>query len=284
MSWQRLGAVDPARLAGARIQAHWAAQVLSAAGETLLPHVPDTSHTAMSWDAARAALVGREIPGPAPCRFALRVADLTLLLRDPGGGTLDAFALAGRTLQEGYAWLARAVGARLGSPLDGPLSRASWDLPAHPVADGRPFAAAPAETTELARWFANAALALGRLASATAGASPVRCWPHHFDLATLVVLRPGSDSEDAHTIGVGFSPGDAYYAEPYWYVTPYPHAEEPELPALAGGGAWHTQDFLGAVLPGSRLVSAGGADAQERRTREFLDSAVRACRALVAAA
>ena len=60
MEWQRLGAVAPAHLGAARVQAHWGAQVLAAAGETLLPHVPDTSHTAMTWDPAREALHYRE--------------------------------------------------------------------------------------------------------------------------------------------------------------------------------------------------------------------------------
>src|SRR5215510_13822465 len=41
MDWQKLGGVAPANLIAAREQAHWAAQVLSAAGETFLAHEPD---------------------------------------------------------------------------------------------------------------------------------------------------------------------------------------------------------------------------------------------------
>ena len=65
MPWHRLGAIAPTDLVPARQHAHFAAQVIAAAGETFLPHVPDTSHTAMVWDPAHAALAGRELPGAA---------------------------------------------------------------------------------------------------------------------------------------------------------------------------------------------------------------------------
>ena len=41
-------------------------------------------------------------------------------------------------------------------------------------------------------------------------------------------------------IGVGLSPGDTYYAEPYWYVSPYPYPGLEDLPVLDGSGFWHT--------------------------------------------
>ena len=70
-------------------------------------------------------------------------------------------------------------------------------------------------------------------------------------------------------------PGDVYYAEPYFYVNMYAVAErDAPTRALAGGGAWHTHEWIGAVLPGSRLerdrISASSA------TR-FFASAIAAC-------
>jgi hypothetical protein len=47
---------------------------------------------------------------------------------------------------------------------------------------------------------------------------------------------------------------------------------------LWGEGRWHTNEWVGAVLTGSRL---GPASSQERQVREFIDSAVAACRALL---
>jgi hypothetical protein len=52
--------------------------------------------------------------------------------------------------------------------------------------------------------------------------------------------------------------------------------------AIAGNGIWHTHEWIGAVLPGSRLA-AGSADAQAGQITGFLDSATTACRSLLGA-
>ena len=86
---------------------------------------------------------------------------------------------------------------------------------------------------------------------ARAVAAPtVRCWPHHFDLATLFALEAG-DPETARSVGVGLSPGDGSYAEPYFYCTPWPAPEN--LPEPPGPLHWHTQGFTSLVCPASRV-------------------------------
>ena len=57
------------------------------------------------------------------------------------------------------------------------------------------------------------------------------CWPHHFDIATLVKLEDGQPA-NARSIGVGVSPGDEYYAQPYVYVSPWPRFDAGKLPDL----------------------------------------------------
>ena len=80
------------------------------------------------------------------------------------------------------------------------------------------------------------------------------------------------------TVGVGMEPGDVYYAEPYFYVnmSPSPSREAPR-PALDGGGAWHTHEWIGAVLPASRIVDDRPAAADARRSSQ---SAIAACTAM----
>jgi hypothetical protein len=63
MSWQALGAIEPAALSESRCQAHQAVQIIAAAGETLLPHSADTSHTALTWSETLGGLAGHPIPG-----------------------------------------------------------------------------------------------------------------------------------------------------------------------------------------------------------------------------
>jgi hypothetical protein len=278
MDWQRLGAVAPARLGAARIQAHWAAQVISAAGETYLPHVPDTSHTAMTWDPAREALVGREIPGAG--RVGLRVADLSLLLLAGEGAPAAQTPLAVRTLAEAYAWTSAAVAARTRAR-EVALVHPGYELSRDPLGSGGRFALDPG-LPELARWYANAAQALARIARETPGAGEVLCWPHHFDIASLIALETDRDGEALRTLGVGLSPGDAFVEEPYWYVSHFPETQRRELPKLAAG-EWFRDGFTGALLRGSELVAAGDARAQAARLEAYLGSALPASRALAQA-
>ena len=84
-------------------------------------------------------------------------------------------------------------------------------------------------------WYSTAHNALTGLIDLTdhssmkmTGAPVVRCWPHHFDMATLFNL--GED----RSIGVGFSPGDESYDEPYFYCTPWPPPDQTGMTVI-----WH---------------------------------------------
>lgn len=278
MVWQRLGETAPSLLSPARVQAHRAVQVVAAVGETFLPHVPDTSHSAMTWSAAHAALLGREIPGDTTLRVALRVADLALLLLDDRDAPLAEGPLEGRTLREAYAWTRAALETHSRGRLGRPLLPPGFELEAEPLDPDAPLRADDA-LPELARWYANAASALARFADETPDAGEVLCWPHHFDIASLVVLESDPTGEVLRSVGVGLSPGDGFIGEPYWYVNHGPETDRRELPLLAEG-EWFRDGWTGAVLRSDRLVAAGDAGDQEARLRAFLASAVKASRAL----
>jgi hypothetical protein len=226
----------------ARVQLHWAAQVLAAAADGYVAPAPDDSHTAMAWQAG--VLVGKAGVALDVAAFMLAIGDAT-------------FPLDGKTLADAMAWtdgrLAGVVALR-------GLHARNYDMPARD--NNAPFTRAPIADglAELARYYSNAAELLAPHASCSV-------WPHHFDLGGVIAL--GGDRE----IAIGLSPGDASYAEPYLYVTPYPIATGATLPPLVAGGQWSTA-FSGAVLV--NLVLAGEAGA-----RQFLDAAIGASRALV---
>jgi hypothetical protein len=277
MAWQRLGDPAPARLGGARVQAHWAAQVISAAGETWVTHTPDTGHTAMTWDARTGALAGRWLAEHAACRVTLRVAELALAL-ESRDGVVAALPLAGRTLREAYAWTSDAVKAHTRGALARALVHPDYELDPHPLAESGRFERDPA-LPELARWYANGAEVLARFQRETRGAGEVLCWPHHFDIASLLALETDREGELVRSIGVGLSPGDGFVAEPYWYVNHGPETQRDELPPLAAG-EWFRDGWTGAVLRAGALVAAGDAAAQQRMLEAYLASAVRASREL----
>jgi hypothetical protein len=102
----------------------------------------------------------------------------------------------------------------------------------------------------------------------------VRVWSHHFDLDTVIVL--GGEA----TIGLGLSPGDEFYAEPYLYVLPSSWPEGKEAPGLGAPAEWRTENWTGAVLRGSEIVKLA-AGAQSAVAERFFRSTAASLRPIV---
>src|SRR6266851_1079657 len=147
---------------------------------------------------------------------------------------------------------------------------------AHAISQGAAYGPAGLSDAldELAAWFANAALLIGSIQRQMIGrklaASPARCWPHHFDLATLTTL-PAPSPDATRYVGAGLSPGDEYYDEPYFYVSVYPEPDPAALPSLPTLGHWHLRDFMAAVATAHKIVAAKN---QQAETDDFLRAAV----------
>lgn len=280
-SWQQLGSIAPNDLVDARLRLHWAAQPVAALSTSLNPAEDDDSHTNLGWLTKHGgALAGRPVAGPRPHAAALRLADATVLQLDADQEVMSELPLDGQTAAYALQWLSEEYEVVTGQAPPAELRWSDYDMPKHPNGDGAPFALDGPRFAEISRWFGNAAAVLDAVAAGEAGASEVRCWPHHFDIATLITVS--GSGESAKTIGVGLSPGDeSTHPEPYWYVNLWPHppadAALPELPA----GGWHREGWTGAVLTGSDVVAAGDGAAQLRRTEAFLDAAIAACRGLL---
>ena len=281
--WQPLGALAPRTLTTARLDCHYCVQIASAVGVSLLAAAPDDSHSNLAWRRDLEAFVGRPAAEVKPFQAALRVRDLALLLLDGNGTPVADFSLPGQTLAAGYEWINSTVASHLEQPASKTISPRPLALPSHGLATGGVIAAPADALEELARWYANADALISELTADNPHASEVRCWPHHFDIASLISLDPGADPETSRSIGVGMSPGDDSYDEPYFYVNPWPAPPQGSaLPALASGGHWHTEGWTGAALPAGDLI-AGAADprAQASRAKEFVESAMAASRKLL---
>ena len=149
-----------------------------------------------------------------------------------------------------------------------------YEIPRHDVAIGEAFDGSDKpHLEELERWMANGASMLSSIARPIQHAGEVQCSPNHFDISMRM------QATHDRTIRVGLELGDDYYDEPFLYVsmTPQPASAQARSRPLWGRGTWHTLEWVGAVLPGSRLK---GASKQERQVREFIDSAVSASRGL----
>ena len=272
-NWLPLQAVDQRRLSEARLQAHYALQWLARVARGYIPPQPDDNHTNLGWDAGMGGLTTHPLRDGA--RLGLRLIDLTLIWHAGAGSQPSLFPLSGSTDAQARKRLSEHLAARGldAQALDAPVP---YVMPMHTIAKGAPYGAVglTGALAELAAWFNNAAGSLGfiydRMRERNWAASPVRCWPHHFDIATLTTL-PARAADAAASINAGLSPGDKYYDEPYFYVSIYPEPDPRMLPTLPTLGHWHERDFIAAVARAESIVAAGN---QQAATDHFLQAAI----------
>ena len=273
-SWQSVRPEDAGKLSDSRLQLQYAAMFGAAAGISYLDPRSDGSNATLEWVQSLGGLFSHLIPARTPFRIGARASSLALLIVGDDNRRIAEYKLHGRTITDATEWIRAQLKSLGADPARFTLHR-DFDIPRHDVAIGESFdASATDRFKELSKWFGNAASVLGSLVRRTRGARDVKCWPQHFDIATLIKVPSN------RTIGIGLEPGDTYYDEPYFYVnmTPQPLASRVSSRPLWGDGTWHTREWVGAVLPGSRL---GSASSQERQVREFLDSAISAARVLM---
>ncbi len=270
-TWEPLGNVAPNQLTEVRLESHHAAQWLARATRAYCTPVPDDSHTSLTWDRKSSALVTRALT-PA-LTLGLRLNPLSILAIHPKGN--QSLSLLSHTEKDVQIWItdilkeAQLDATKLNAP-------SPYTLPKHPLDSGLAHGLAKKEAfDELGRYFNNAAGLLETVRQAHPTASPVRCWPHHFDIATLVSLDT-KGGEEARSIGVGMSPGDDTYSEPYLYISPWPYPSQPNLPEVIAPAFWHRQGFTAVILKGSDLVSMA-IDSQPENTAQVLTHAITLC-------
>lgn len=239
------------QLAPARAIAHLATQHLTKAARANLEAMPDDSHSNLGWDSVLGAFLTHPLDG---WFVGLSLSPLRIFVSE-GNEIREDLHLNGVSDIEVGKWLdlrLTSQGLSAGSVIDLP-----YDLPEEVAAIHSYSEAEYKQALEaLAGWYKAAANALEKIVSGNAdikpGPSPVRCWPHHFDIATYVSLEDG-DPETARGIGVGLSPGDDGYNEPYFYINPWPHLDKDNLPAVVEPGHWHVEGYVGLIATANEL-------------------------------
>ncbi len=248
----------PKDLGRARAMGHKIIQFVTRAARANLPAEPDDSHSNIGWSSSLKSFLSQPFKGNGSATFiGASISPLSIgVFRD--AQIVAALPLENTTEGDAAAWLdteLQQLGLNPASSVTLP-----YELPKH-VADTRTFSsgADSAALSTLSAWFDLAHSLLSEFAVANAqlspGPSPVRCWPHHFDIATYVSLEAG-DFESAKAIGVGMSPGDENYDQPYFYINPWPHLDAAELPELPVPGHWHSEGFVGAIATADEILSS----------------------------
>lgn len=239
--------VQPTGLKPARMLCHDVCQWISKAARANLEAKSDDSHSNLGWDSNNSTLVSQVLNEDLQLQLGYRFNEPALLMLE-SGNIVDATNVNSR--ETVAAWVTeRLAGHSLKPVADIQLPHTLDD----PV-DYRDFDGLVDEIAVLGDWFSVAHDALAAttatLTDISPGPSPVHCWPHHFDIATLISFDSG-DPETARSIGLGMSPGDGSYSEPYLYCSPYPILEN--LPAAPAPLQWHTQGFTSSVCTATAL-------------------------------
>ena len=247
----------PVAISDARRVAHRAAQLLTSAARANLDAVPDDSHSNLNWDVNAHRFLSRPLTDriDASC-VGLSLSPLGLSIIADGRSTA-LLELNMVSFTEAAGWLDSQLAERhlkLASSVTVPYELSPET---EAVSAFRPERIG-SELSVLSAWFDLAQTVLSRFAQARSdldpGPSPVRCWPHHFDIATYVQLEEGG-FETARGIGVGMSPGDGSYDQPYFYVNPWPQLDTNDLPDLPVPGHWHSEGFVGAIATADEVLT-----------------------------
>ncbi|MBV6646926.1 MAG: hypothetical protein KI790_15825 [Cyclobacteriaceae bacterium] len=251
--WFELEPIDNERLSVVRKQFHQALQNVSAVGRKFLPESSRDENAILYWVPQFWRLAGKWIGASKTFRSSISFSDQSIHIVDREMSSLASFGFEGKTHNQVMVWLEEQIKRFELSSSELTMSL-PYELPPYPTQKGKPFENIDPETALiLGAHFHNCHYVLSDLRSKYEGASEIRLWPHHFDLAISILVKDSGDYETSTYVSAGLSPGDQYYDQPYFYVNSWPYADESKLQGFSGIGAWHTDDWLGAVVMAEEL-------------------------------
>ncbi len=274
INWKLLSNTSDARLLNARGQLHQAAQLLAAAGISYIEARPDDSHTAMLWDFETNRFLSQAFGNDLSFQVALNPSDLTLSIIKSDVSSHE-ISLNGISLKQAAEKLQSLLEGQ-GLPENIFTMEKHYELPDYPDQWDLAFDTSDSEAFQtLANSYGNAYSALLKMASSDARSGDILVWPHHFDLAFLINVAEDKHGNLSKSIGLGISPGDGSYTAPYYYVTAWPAPTIDEiLGKLKSAGKWHTEGWIGMVLPLDPISSVTGTEEQENLVQQFLSEAL----------
>jgi hypothetical protein len=280
-NWKVLQYPSADELEVARHQFHQAIQNVGSIGRSFLSEDPSDVTANLEWDSKLQRLAGRWIEGDEVFRSSFSLSDFSVLLVDELYNTISSISLQAKKQTDVMIWLEEQI-AELGLKSSDISLKLPYTIPEYPTAKREAFNEVnPMAAQELEAWFHNTDLVLKRITAEIDGASEVRCWPHHFDIASLITLVDTGDAETSKSINIGMSPGDGNYNEPYFYVSPWPYPVS-ELPDISPtGGFWHEENWIGAILRASDMSHLKTAKDQQDAVVDFLDKNIKTLKGLL---
>jgi hypothetical protein len=281
--WKQLSFKDTHKLNQAIAYIHHAAQLAAAVGNSLLPKADDDSQSNLEWLPGLNALAGQLVEGS--FRAALRYLPFELLVLDDQNRIREGESIPGRTKEELFIWLQRAV-TRVGGKGKEIKPIEHYEIPDHPVEQGEAFPEINSSLhNELIFYRSNADWVLNEVAGLYKKVTPVRTWPHHFDTGAVMTLKEDKKGNASQTIGIGWAIPDNKFPEPYFYVNHWTAEDPPDyekLPPLEGAGKWNIGEWKGAVLKSSDVIEHRQTADQQQEVLQFFRSAIRSTKSILA--
>ena len=180
--WQKLGTVSVADLVEAKVQLHWAAQIVAAFGNALLEPKPDDSQSNLGWVNSLDALCSHEsLEG---LSVGLRFSDLTLLFLNPKNTIQAELQLSGQTLRQAFEWLTATYSKVSEAPPSRPFALRDYEMPSHPVGETATFQLGSGEPfREFQHWYATLTMSFTRYPATGRK-------PHPFDVGRIILISP----------------------------------------------------------------------------------------------
>jgi hypothetical protein len=273
MNWIELNNFSDEELAEARKQMHQAAQLPALAGRCLNPKDSADNYAALIYDKNSNWLTSQSLD-ESEFRIALSLSEFNLVITNKKRELLAFLALDSKTYDETFWWMTEKI-SELGLDSNKLNKNLPYQIPKYPTSKNVPFNHTNSTYfAELQKYFFNAAFVLEIISKNEKNISQVYCWPHHFDTAALITVERNSNPEKSKTIGVGLSPGDESYNEPYFYISPWPYPDHIEnLPKLIHGH-WHNQGWFGGVLTATEIIRNKNKSEQLKIAVNFIEAGI----------
>ncbi len=232
---------------------HQAAQYVAMAGKSFLPQLPDDSHTNMRWDSTARAMVGRPLDEAKEISVALNFASYSLEFVDTQVDVLASLYLGGSRHDAILFWIQEQADILgIAGDFDFDLH---YELPYPAMEMDMVFPEEDSNELELlADLFTHVQDAMNTVIEPIAAAQEIRIWPHHFDIASLIITGVEGNLITS-SIGLGMAVPDKMVDDFYLYASAWKRdgVELSDMPVLTMG-EWKNPDWNGAVLPATELT------------------------------
>jgi len=220
-------------------QIHLASQYLAAAGISFLPKEDDDSHTNLGWDGNNNRLTTHNF-GTSNSQLGLNLTNANLeWLND--GEVIAEINVKEAKHSEILSWISDE--SKKHGLNEEYQYNFHYELPYPVISNEDSFDINVEESTAYAKQLSSANKAMEKFLVESKLDSPIRVWPHHFDLGIYAELRDGL------AMGAGLAVPDTMVNELYYYSAAYRGSENVSTKSFSGlkHGEWRT-DWDGATL------------------------------------